>query len=284
MDILFVLLYAGLSGFYNVFKKLAVVKSRETTVLVLFTTVAFLLSLIWIPFGISISWQFILIFALKGFLLALSWFLTLKVLQTADLSLVTIINVLSAVLSFVSGMLIFKESASVWQIVGSVLVVLGVAAINLVSKKQKGSVTVLQFFMLLFGALVTTSTTIIDKFTTSYLTNHQVQFWFLLFVCVFSWIFFLIDCLRKKEFLIKKDDLKNWWTYLVGVFLFVGDYMLFRAYKVPGSKMITISILAQLKVVIAVLAGILIFKEKNIWKKLALLAVVILGAVLISVF
>ena len=284
MDILFVLLYAGLIGFYNVFKKLAVVKSRETTVLVLFTTVAFLLSLIWIPFGISISWQFILIFALKGFLLALSWFLTLKVLQTADLSLVTIINVLSAVLSFVSGMLIFKESASVWQIVGSVLVVLGVAAINLVSKKQKGSVTVLQFFMLLFGALVTTSTTIIDKFTTSYLTNHQVQFWFLLFVCVFSWIFFLIDCLRKKEFLIKKDDLKNWWTYLVGVFLFVGDYMLFRAYKVPGSKMITISILAQLKVVIAVLAGILIFKEKNIWKKLALLAVVILGAVLISVF
>ena len=49
MEILFTILYALFIGFYNVFKKQSIKKNNEYTVLVLFTTVAFLCSLIWIP-------------------------------------------------------------------------------------------------------------------------------------------------------------------------------------------------------------------------------------------
>lgn len=282
MEILFTLLYAGLIGFYNIFKKLALRKSGESVILVMFTTIAFLLSLIWIPFGVAVEKKFILIFAVKGFLLTCSWFLILKVLKQADLSAVTLTTILASTISFVLGIVIFKEIAGVLQIIGSVIIVLGVAAMNLINRTSKGSVSLLQFALLLVSALITSASNIIDKYTTTYLTQFQVQFWFLLFVTVFSWMFFVIECFRNKRFLIQKADFKNYWTYLVGVFLFVGDLMLFLAYKVPGSQMITISILSKLKVVVTMLAGILIFKEKNIWKKLILTLIVICGAVMIA--
>ena len=284
MEIFFALLYAGLIGFYNIFKKFAVRKSNESVILVMFTTIAFLLSLIWIPSGIMIHWKFILIFAVKGFLLALSWFLILKVLKSADLSLVTVTNTLSSVLSFVLGIVIFNEEVGLWQVIGSVIVVLGVAAINLVNRKSQNKTSILHLLILIVAALITTTSVVIDKYTTTYLTAQQVQFWYFLFVMFFSWIFFIIECLRNKQFLIKKHDLKNFWIYLAGIFLFVGDLMLFFAYKVPNSQMITISILSQLKIIVAVFAGVLLFKEKNVCKKILLSLIVIFGAVLISVF
>lgn len=283
MEILFTILYATLIGFYNIFKKFAIKKSNESTILVMFTSVAFLLSLMWLPLGIKIPAKFVLIFALKGFLLALSWFIILKVLKTADLSIVTVTNILSAVLSFVLGIVIFKETAGVWQIVGSALIILGVALINLTNRNSKGQITMLQLVLLFVSMLITTSSNVIDKFTTSHLTSYQVQFWFLMFVCLFSWIFFAFECIKTKKFLVQKSDLKNFWIYLVGLFLFIGDFMLFRAYAVPNSQMITISILSKLKIVVTVWLGTIIFKEKNILKKILLSMFVILGAVLISI-
>jgi drug/metabolite transporter (DMT)-like permease len=284
MEILFTVLYAGLIGFYNIFKKLAVKKTNESAILVLFTSVSFILSLMWLPFDMKIPIKFILIFALKGLLLSVSWFIVLKVLKTADISIVTITNVLSAVLSFILGIIIFNEHAGLAQIIGSALIILGVALINLTNKNSSGQITFLQLLLLLISALITTSSNVIDKYTTTHLSSFQVQFWFLLFVCLFSWVFFTFECFKQKQFLIKKDDLKNVWIYLVGLFLFVGDFMLFKAYAVPNSKMITISILSKLKVVVSVFLGAMIFKEKNLIKKVLFSLIVILGAILISVF
>ena len=188
MEILLTLIYAGLIGFYNVFKKIAVRKSSESVILVLYTSVAFLLSLIWIPFGVGVPPRFIWIFALKGFLLATSWYMTLKVVKTADLSIVIVTNILSAVLSFVLGIVILGEHAGIWQIVGSAVIILGVAGINLVGKKNEGRVTPLNFILLTICALITTASHIIDKYTTTYLNPQQTQFNFLFFVMLFSWV------------------------------------------------------------------------------------------------
>jgi len=283
MDILFVVLYAIFIGVYNVCKKLSVVKSHQAATMVLFTSTAFILSLLWIPFGVLIPWRFVWLFVLKGFLLALSWFMILNILKTVDLTIVTVTDVLSAVLSFLLGIVLFQEIVSWLQIVGAILVVFSVAAINLCNRRKKGSANMLQIFCLIISALISSSSSVIDRYTTNYLTNYQVQFWFLFFVCLFAWLFFIIECLHSRQCLLHKNDFTNYWIYLIGIFLFLGDYFLFRAYKVPGSQMSTISILSKLKMVITVLTGIIIFHEKNIVKKLILTAVVISGAVLISI-
>ncbi|MBQ4558461.1 MAG: DMT family transporter [Clostridia bacterium] len=282
MEILFTILYTLFIGFYNVFKKQSIKKSNEHTVLVMFTTVAFLCSLIWIPFGLDITIEFVLIFALKGFLLALSWLIILKILKDVDLSLVSIMNVLSSVMSFILGIIIFNETTSVLQIIGSLIIILCVAGINIVNKDKKGKISLTHTALLILSACITTASNIIDKYTTIHLSSFQVQFWFLLFVCVFSWIFYAIVRFKDNSLSIAKKDFKNLWIYLIGIFLFIGDFWLFQAYKVPGSKMITISILSKLKIVVSVLAGIIIFKEKNIIKKLILTILIVIGAILIS--
>lgn len=283
MEILFTILYALFIGFYNVFKKQSIKKNNEYTVLVLFTTVAFLCSLIWIPFGIAIPIKFIFIFALKGLLLALSWLLILRVLKEVDLSFVSIMNVISSVMSFILGIVLFDETASVLQIIGSIVIVLCVAGINLLNKDKKGKISLTHISLLILSAGIATVSNVIDKYTTIHLSSFQVQFWFLLFVCFFSWIFYLILRFKDRALTLTKDDLKNYWIYLIGIFLFVGDFWLFQAYKVPGSQMITISILSKLKIVVSILAGIIIFKEKNIIKKLILTILVVIGAILISI-
>ena len=263
MEIFYTLIYALFVGFYNLSKKFATKKSSDVTILVMYTSVAFLLSLIWIPFGVGVELKYVGILAIKGFLLALSWFIILKVLRNANLSLVATTKVVSSVITFVLGVIIFKEQAGWTQIVGSILVLLGVFGITIVIKNEKGELSIKNIIFLILSALITTTSNIIDKFTTDNLSTQQVQFWFLLFVCVFSWMFFMIECIRKKDFLIKKDDLKNFWIYLAGLLLFIGDIMLFMAYKVPGSQLITISVLIKLQVVVTVLASIAVFKEKN---------------------
>lgn len=283
MDIILTLFYATFIGFYNIFKKLATMKSKESTILVIYTTTTFILTLLWLPFGLSIPASFIPIFALKGFLLATSWFLVLKVLKTADLSLVMITGVLSSVLSFILGITIFHETTNALQIIGSTIIVLGVAIINFINgNREKKETKLIHFVVLFLSALISSTSNVIDKYTTTHLTPFQTQFWFAMFVALFSWIYFGIECVKSKEFLIKKEDLKNWRIYPIGILLFIGDVILFFAYKVPGSKMITISILLQLKVVISIIVGAFIFKEEKLFTKISVSLFVIAGAILIA--
>ena len=280
--IIFVLLYATLIGFYNIFKKKATQTSNESVILVMFTFVCFLLSQIWIPFGVKIPLKFVWVFALKGFLLAFSWFCLLKVLKTADMSLVSLTTVLSTVITFLIGIFYFNETVTWIQIIGSVIIVAGAVMINLINKKETSKTNVKQLLMLLASTLITSISNVIDKTTTNHLQAHQVQFWFLLFVFIFSIMFFAVECVKNKKFLIQKSDLKNYWIYLVGLFLFCGDMFLFFSYRAVGSKMIIISVISKFKMVVSVLLGLVIFKEKNYLKKLLICLLIFAGILMVS--
>lgn len=280
--ILFAILYATLIGFYNLFKKKATRSSNESVILVMFTAVCFVLSQIWIPFGVAIPASYIWVFALKGFLLSFSWFCLLKVLKTADMSLVSLTTVLSSVITFLIGIFYFDESITWIQIIGSIIIVSGAVLINLVNKKEQSKTNLKQLLMLLASTLITSISNVIDKTTTDALESHQVQYWFLLFVFVFSCIFFAIECVKHKKFLIEKDDLKNFWIYLVGLFLFLGDMFLFMSYKSPDSQMIIISVISKFKMVVSVLLGLIFFKENNWRKKLLICFMIFAGILMVS--
>ena len=282
MYIYFALLYALFKGFNDIFKKKSRLNSHTSAVLAMMTTISFALCLIWIPFGIEIPYKFVPILAIKGFMLAINWHIVIRILKDANLSLVTTFNLLSVAITFTLGITMFGESVSVLQIVGIVMVLSGIMLMSMLNKK--GGVKWTHFIFLTIGAIITAASSAIDKYTTQQLTNYQVQFWFYFYACLSSWLIYLVDCIRQKDSLLKKTDLKNIWIYLVGLFLFLGDTMLFFAYKMPNSQMIIITVLSKLKVLITVGAGILLFKEKNIAKKIMLTIIIILGTILIAVF
>ena len=280
--IVFALLYAVINGFFDALKKKSIQKSSELSTLVIFTGVSFLCSLVWIPFGVGISSDKIWLFVLKGLLLSINWFVLLRVLKDADVSIVSLTTIVSAVITFVVGIVGFGERASVIQYIGAGLVILGAILINLTNKKENGKINVKLIVLLMISAIIGAVSAVIDKFTTQTLSAYQVQFWFLLFVFVFSSIFFAIECVKNKKVLLKKTDFKNYWIYIVGIALFLGDFFLFLSYTMTGSKMIIITTLSKFKVVVAVFLGIFLFKEKNVLKKMLISLLVFAGVLLVS--
>ena len=95
-------------------------------------------------------------------------------------------------------------------------------------------------------------------------------------------MFFIIECVKQKKFLIEKHDLKNFWIYLVGLFLFLGDMFLFLSYKSPDSQMIIISVISKFKMVVSVLLGLIFFKEDNWLKKLLICFMIFAGILMVS--
>ena len=284
MDIVYSLGYAFLNGFFNSFQKHAVKKSSATAIMAILTTTALIVGLVLIPFGVAIPSKYLWIFALKGFVIVLSWYIILNLLKNTDLTLVAASMIFSTVLTFVAGFTIFNESVSVLQIVGSVIIVAGVTLMNLLNKTKSGKVNFLTIFLLFLNAVILAGSSVIDKYTTTELSNFQVQFWFLVFACVFAWIFVAFESIKKHEVIIHKHDLINFWPYLVGLFLFVGDFFLFMAYKVPNSQMITITIISKLNIIVTTIYGILVFKEQNVTQKIIYISLILAGAVLVSVF
>ena len=280
--IVFALLYAVFNGFFDALKKKSIQKSSELSTLVIFTGVSFLCSLVWIPFGVGISSDKIWLFVLKGLLLSINWFVLLRVLKDADVSIVSLTTIVSAVITFVVGIVGFGERASVIQYIGAGLVILGAILINLTNKKENGKINVKLIVLLMISAIIGAVSAVIDKFTTQTLSAYQVQFWFLLFVFAFSSIFFAIECVKNKKVLLKKSDFKNYWIYIVGIALFLGDFFLFLSYTMTGSKMIIITTLSKFKVVVAVFLGIFLFKEKNVLKKMLISLLVFAGVLLVS--
>ncbi len=124
---------------------------------------------------------------------------------------------------------------------------------------------------------------ILDRFIIVQVTTSQMQFWFMLFVSVLSWIFLLFVSIKNKQIPIKKSDWKNIYIYITGAILVLGDRFLFTALTDPNVLVSGVSILKQLSTVISVIVGALIFKEPNLKRKIVYLIVILTGIIIILI-
>ena len=280
--IIFILIYAVFGGLFDVGKKKAMLKSSTPAVMLMFTGTAFLISLVWIPFGVAIPADMLLMIMAKGLMFAFIYYFVMGILQRVDVSVVSLTTIISTVFSILFGMVIFDETITWIQIVGAVFVLAGAVAINFVNKTSKGKASLKDVYMLILYAVICAIGGVIDRKTSLVIEPHQMQFWYQVFFFLFSSIFFAFSCIKQKQFLIKKSDFGNWWIYLVGALLIAADFFLYISYSYPGSQMIVISLVSKFKVIIAVLLGIVLFKEQNYWKKIMLALMMFAGIILIS--
>ena len=83
-------------------------------------------------------------------------------------------------------------------------------------------------------------------------------------------------------FLIQKSDMKSFWIYLVAITLFVGDLLLFLSYRMPNASLMVITVVSKLKTIVGVVAGVLVFKEKNFIAKVIISLICVAGILLVS--
>ncbi|WNH12302.1 EamA family transporter [Thalassobellus suaedae] len=290
------LLAALFLGLHNLCKKHAVQNNEVFPVLLGTISSGFLLLL---PFFIGsiyfpeftkqlgfyitrIPWKTHGFIFIKSMMMAASWVLAYQALKYLPITIVTPIRSAGPFFTFIGAILIYNEQPNVLQWLGFFLIIFSVLLYSKIGKKEgihfKSNKWV---FAIIAATFLGASSGLYDKFLIQNLTlNPQtLQFWFCWYTVL---ILLVILSVRWFPYAEKRKAFKWRWTIIaVGVLLQTADYFYFKALQDPEALIMLLSAIKRSQILIAVVVGGLVFKEKNKRKKLVPLMGIMIGVFLI---
>jgi transporter family protein len=290
------LLAALFLGLHNLCKKHAVQGNEVFPVLLGSITSGFLLLLpvficsLYSPeftkeFGFYITpipWKTHGFIFIKSMIMAASWILAYQALKHLPITIVAPIRSAGPFFTFIGAILIYKEQPNFLQWIGFFLIIFSVLLYSKVGKKEGIIFKRNKWVFAIIGAtFLGASSGLYDKFLIQNLSlNPQtLLFWF----CWYT-VLILIGLLAITWFPYseKRKAFKFRWTIIaVGVSLQAADYFYFKALEDPDALIMLLSAVKRSQLIIAVVVGGLLFKEKNKRKKLVPLTGIIIGVFLI---
>jgi drug/metabolite transporter (DMT)-like permease len=276
--ILYTLIYAIFTGFFQCAKKKAVEKNSIYEVLAIFSTIAFLLASLTSKNVFDIGFIPLIIVFSKSLVIVIAWILSLHAIQKMPISLYSVINLSRIVFSIIMSLIFLGEKLTTLLIIGAMIIILGLFLVNKVSNvKSKKETSLKVILILLVSCLLNAISAIIDKQVLKYINPTQLQFWFLLFLAICYWSILLF---KHKKLDFKKIK-KNYWILIAAICLTVADRFLFKANEFPESKVSIMTLIKQVSVIEGIILGKILFDEKNIIKKLLCSLLIIIGIILI---
>ena len=318
-----VLAYGIIKGFREIFKKKALEKSSTIEVLFFYTFISFILVLPEMKGAFSTDFSTLAVVALKSFTIFLAWICGFKAIGQMPVSLYGILDLSRVLFSTGLGVIIIGESLGKGQVIGLILVVIGLLLLKInpekiVSKSSKqintdssnsadaasGKSSLRKngtFYVILafISAFLNAVSGTMDKLimTNTDITEGHLQFWYMLFLVLFYLMFILVNLglnkFRKNNgaknekgrtgFVFRLvPSLKNYWIWILAVIFVIADRCLFIANADPNSTVTVMTLIKQSCSIVTIVAGKLVFHEKNILHKL-FCALVIISGIVISV-
>jgi transporter family protein len=286
------LLSALFLGLHNLCKKHAVQGNEIFPVLLGTISAGFLLILplylgsIWFPkymlkigfYITDISWSTHGFIFIKSMIMASSWILAYQALKHLPLTIVTPIRSAGPFFTFIGAIFIYQEKPSFWQWIGFFVIILSVLLYSKLGKKEGIIFKKNKWIFAIIGATFLGALSgLYDKFLIQSLTlNPQtLQFWFCFYTIVILLIILSLtwfpNATKRKAFTWR------WSIPAVGILLQTADYFYFKALQDPEALIMLLSAIKRSQILIAVVAGGIIFKEKNKRKKLVPLFGILLG-------
>lgn len=219
---------------------------------------------------------------IKSCIMAGSWVLAYQATKHLPITIVTPIRSAGPFFTFIGAIFIYKESPNEYQWVGFFLIIFSVFLYSKIGKKEGINFKRNKWIFAIIGAtFLGACSGLYDKFLIqSLLLNPQtLQFWFCIYTIL---ILLVILSITWFPFAEKRKAFKFRWTMIgVGVLLQSADYFYFKALQDPDALIMLLSAIKRSQILIAVLVGGIIFKEKNKRKKLIPLIGIMLGVFLI---
>ena len=273
--VIFVVIYAVLKSSRDCMKKASLKRSTLYEVLFFYTLIGLCLALPSLPEALTLSLKLIFFIFIKSCVVCTAWFFSCMALGKMSVSLYGIMDLARVVFSMVLGVFTLGETLTVPKVIGAVLVIVGLMLVNMkkTSSVEKTSVSVIIYSLLccFFNSVSGTMDKALMK--DGQMTSGQLQFWFMFFMTV---IYAVTLFMHRKEINIKSLS-RNYWIPLMSISLVVGDRLLFEANASPLSEVTVMTVIKQSSVIVTVLLGWLIYKEKNIPYKLFCCAIVLAG-------
>ena len=230
----------------------------------------------------AIPWKTHGFIFIKSMIMASSWILAYKALKELPITIVTPIRSAGPFFTFLGAIFIYQERPNPWQWVGFFVIIISVFLYSRIGKKEGIIFKRNQWIFAIIGAtFLGASSGLYDKFLIQYqgLNPQTLQFWFCWYTILILLLMLSVNWFPYKD---KRKAFKFRWSIpAVGILLQTADYFYFKALQDPEALIMLLSAIKRSQILIAVIAGGLIFKEKNKRKKLIPLAGILLGVALI---
>ncbi len=282
-----VLFYGIMKGLREIVKKKALEKDGTIEVLFLYTLLAFLMVLPDAKQAMGLEAKYFVYIGLKSFVIFLAWMFSFKAIKKMPISLYGVLDLSRVLFATMLGVVVLQERLGFFQVMGICFVSAGLLFLKykpgMFSKramKTDGSseekvdvkIVIMAFASCLFNAV----SGLLDKVLMKDVNSSQLQFWYLLFLALLYLVFIFVT---RTPIHIKRV-LKNYWIWLLSIMIVLADRALFVANGMDGSRITVMTLLKQSGCVVTILAGRLLFHEKNTGHKLVCAGIVIAGIVM----
>ena len=277
--IVFILIYSLLKGSREGMKKAALKKSSSSEILFFYSLIGFILITPFSSDAFAIAPVYVFYIFIKSAVVCIAWFFAFTALKSMSVSLYGIMDLSRMVFSTMLGVLALGESFTLPKAIGVVLVIVGLMLANRKKSSETKGVTAFVLVAALLNCFFNAVSGTMDKVLMQFMTSLQLQFWFMLFSTV---IYGAILFVRREKISVKCLR-TNYWIPLMSISLIVGDRLLFEANASPDSEVTLMTIIKQSSVIVTVLTGYFVFKEKHILYKL-MCAGIVLAGIFVSIF
>ena len=275
-----VLFYGLAKGFREVIKKKSLEKNTIIEVLFFYTLISFLMVTPDVENAWGITWEQCGFTALKSLIIFMAWLFSFKAIQQLPISYYGILDLSRVLFATLLGVLILGEVMSYYQIAGLAMVMLGLLLLRFRGNSHRetdqerveGKYVVMAFASSILNAV----SGFMDKILMREMNSSQLQFWYMLFLVLFYAIYILVTRTR-----IRFGKLiRNYWIYALSLLFVLADRALFIANGMESSRITVMTLIKQSGCIVTILAGRVLYKEKNIAYKAFCAAVIIAGIVI----
>lgn len=290
-------LSAALLGFYDSFKKKALLQNAIIPVLFLNTVFC---SLIFLPFIIlsaktnildgsqfhvaSGGWEMHRYILLKSVIVLSSWLFGYMGMKHLPLTIVGPINATRPVLVLLGAMLVYGERLNLCQWIGVLLAITSFLMLSRSGKKEGIDFRHNRWiWAIVIAALLGAASGLYDKYLMASpsdggvgLDRMAVQSWYNIYQM--GWMLIMMLVLwwpRRKQSPFRWD----WCILNISLFLSMADFAYFYALSQPHAMISVVSMIRRGSVIVSFLFGALIFREHNLKTKAVDLLLVLLGMV-----
>ena len=280
MWMLLVFIYGILKGFREIVKKKSMEKSSVAEVLFFYTLIGFILV---IPSAFHMDKMpspYYFYVGLKSFIIFLAWICSFKAIKKLPISLYGVLDLSRVLFAMLLGVVVLGEVLNFYQIVGLVFVSTGLLLLKCrpfsskTSEKQNNYSIYIVFALI--SCILNAVSGLMDKLLMKKITSSQLQFWYMLFLMIFYFIYLLFS----KTKINIKNAVTNYWIWILSIMFIIGDKALFIANGMTDSRITIMTLIKQSCCIVTILSGKFIFKEKNVGYKFFCASIIIIGIVI----
>lgn len=268
-------LYGVLKGFRDIIKKKAMEKSSAMEVLFFYTIISVLFVTPEIKNALNIDFHNIGFIMIKSVIIFIAWICSFKAIKKLPIGFYGIMDMSRVIFATALGVIILRETLTEHKIVGMALVLIGLLFVNMGKKSGGDKTKPIYIVFVLISCLCNATSELLDKMLMRNMNSGQLQFWYMFFLLILYLGYMIVTKTKIRWSMI----FKNYWILILSILFVVGDKALFIACSKPESTVVAMTLIKQCSVLITILGGRLIFKEKRTLYKMMCAVVIIAGII-----